>query len=257
MAEWGKMGRWRHQAAAVGFVSVAFLVAACGGEPPRRDPAGQPGLLIGTVRLAGSELPTPTTIANTTDPEACGPEHSLEELVVDAATRGVSNVFAVLRRVAGDADGTAAAVDAPSPTTLLLDNVGCRFVPRAAIVPTGTQLETTNSDEVLHTVHFYGPVEFNLALPLRGVRVSRQLDRPGLYAVRCDVHGWMQALIRVVDDAYFAISNEAGRFEIESIAPGSYVLEVWHERLGTRTVDVEVGTRSAVEVSVDYDSENR
>ncbi|MGQ0732265.1 MAG: hypothetical protein ACT4QD_01270 [Acidobacteriota bacterium] len=36
-----------------------------------------------------------------------------------------------------------------------------------------------------------------MALPIKGIRVTRPLDRTGLVSVKCDIHGWMQAYIRV------------------------------------------------------------
>ncbi len=33
-----------------------------------------------------------------------------------------------------------------------------------------------------------------MSLPLQGMRVSRRLTEEGIYQVKCDVHGWMQAV---------------------------------------------------------------
>lgn len=132
---------------------------------------------------------------------------------------------------------------------LLLDNRGCRFVPHAAALTVGSAIETTSGDPVLHTVHFYGPLEKNLALPFPGARRTFVAERPGLYSVRCDVHGWMRASIRVDPHPFHAVSDAAGSFRIEGVPPGEYTLEAWHERLGTlrRRVRVEAGKTTSVE----------
>jgi len=45
------------------------------------------------VRFIGKELPAPTRIDNTTDPEVCGRGHTLEEIVVSAEDRGVQHAI--------------------------------------------------------------------------------------------------------------------------------------------------------------------
>lgn len=209
--------------------------------------------LSGVVRLQTDSLPEPTQILNTTDPEVCGRLHELADLVVDAETRGVRDVVAILRPLSVR---RATPAGAPQPPPLfLLDNRGCRFVPHGGVVPVGTILEATNSDDVLHTVHLYGPQEKNLALAIKGFRTRLVLEHPGLYLVRCDVHGWMQAFIRVVEEPYYAMSDESGRFRIEGAPPGDYVLELWHERLGTLETTVHIANDQMSTVRIDYSPE--
>lgn len=209
------------------------------------EPAAiSPGALEGRVRLAGEGVPGPTRVANTTDPAVCGEAQSLEDLVVSPGTRGLRHVIVALAYVPPDR-----APPAP-PDTLVLDNRDCRFVPHAAVLTTGSTVVTTNSDPTLHTVHFYGPLRSNIALPVQGMRVTRTVRRPGLLAVRCDVHGWMQAYIRVDDHPFHAVTDGDGRFRIDSIPPGEYTVEFWHERLGRteRSVTIESGVTAKLEV---------
>ena len=98
-------------------------------------------------------------------------------------------------------------------------------------------------------------LEKNLALAIKGFRTRFTLERPGLYLVRCDVHGWMQAFIRVVEEPYYAISDESGRFQIDGAPPGDYTLELWHERLGTRETTVHIGNDQISAVRIDYSPE--
>lgn len=114
----------------------------------------------------------------------------------------------------------------PAPGRLVLENTDRTFVPRVAVVPVGTTLETVNRDAVLHTVHLYGAQESNLALPVEGMRVSTVLNRPGFVQVLCDVHGWMRAWIHVADHTYHAVTDKAGRFRITGLPPGPWELEI-------------------------------
>ena len=58
---------------------------------------------------------------------------------------------------------------------------------------------------------------------------------------KCDVHGWMNAYVGVLDHPYFAVTKTDGMFSIPNLPPGTYTLAAWHERLGTQTQSITVG----------------
>ena len=203
-------------------------------------PAG--GSVQGTVRLAEGIEIEPTHIRNTTDPEICGQGHTLEDLLV-SDTRGLANVIVSVHGVP---------VPVPVPETLTLDNVECRFEPHAAAITAGSTIEAKNSDAVLHTTHLYGPTEINFSLPIEGATASRTLDEPGMYVVKCDVHGWMQAFIRVDAHPFHAVTDSAGRFRIEGLPPGNYTLELWHEKLGPLERDVRIDETTSTSIEIQY-----
>jgi hypothetical protein len=72
---------------------------------------------------------------------------------------------------------------------------------------------------------------------------------------KCDVHGWMAAHVGVVAHPYFAVSDEAGRFEIKDLPPGAYTLEAWHEKFGRTTAQVTVGEKQAQTVAFAFTAE--
>jgi hypothetical protein len=52
----------------------------------------------------------------------------------------------------------------------------------------------------------------------------------------------------VMNHPFFAVSGEDGTFTIRGLPAGTYEIEAWHEKLGTRTVSVTVtenGTATA------------
>ena len=174
------------------------------------------GSVEGTVQLAeGVEL-EPTHIANTTDPEICGEGQTLEDILL-SESKGIENVIVSVR--------DAPAVEIESET-LVLDNVECRFEPHAAAMTAGSTIKARNSDAVLHTTHLYGPAEINISLPIEGASSSRTLDEPGMYVVKCDVHGWMQAFIRVDTHPFHDVTDSDGHFRIEGLPTGNYTLEL-------------------------------
>ncbi len=234
---------------------LIFLAGVSGSlAVPIRPPPGEPepsgenaspalGALDGRVRLAGDALPRPTPVENTTDPANCGQGHTLEDLLVSAESRGLGNVILSL------SDVPAGQIPPFEPTALVFDNVGCRFVPHAAVLTVGSTIEAVNSDSFLHTAHLYGVAEMNIALPHLGSRSARIARTPGMIIVKCDIHAWMQAFIRVDPHPFHAVSDAEGGFRISDIPPGSYVLESWHERLGPlrRPVRIESGKTLTVE----------
>jgi plastocyanin len=234
-------------------VIVALLVTALTGcmrpssGEEQSDPTGlsgpSRGVVEGVVRLRSGTTPEPTAVENTTDPDVCGRHQTLEDLVVSATTGGVAHAIVALE------DVPAEHVPALEPGRLVLDNRQCRFVPHAAVLPAGSTIEAVNSDPVLHTVHLYGPVQVNIALPLEGMRVSHVVERPGLIVVKCDVHGWMQAFVRVDAHPFHAVTDPSGAFRIAGVPPGEYTVSVWHERLGSmeRRVQVRAGETARAE----------
>ena len=154
--------------------------------------------------------------------------HTLEDVLISDRNQGIRNVILALADV--PVDTTRPRV----PGQLLLDNLDCRFSPHVSVLTVGSLFETRNSDPTLHTAHLYGPSEANLARPVQGMTVGRTLDRAGVFIVKCDVHGWMQAFIRVDDHPFHAVTDGSGAFRIADVPAGEYTLEAWHEQLGTR-----------------------
>jgi len=227
-------------------LGVLAMMSCRGSESPRPRALTATGNIEGTVRLLGGELPKATRLQNTTDPEVCSLGHTLEDLVVSTENRGVRYAIAAVRDVPSEATPPF------EPGRLVLNNTECRFSPHAAVMVVGSTLEAVNSDPILHTTHLYGPAELNISLPVKGVRSERRLERTGLYTVRCDVHGWMQAIIRVDPHPFHAVTDESGAFRIDGVPEGRYTIEVWHEKLGSREREVEVEEGTTATVVIEY-----
>jgi hypothetical protein len=56
-----------------------------------------------------------------------------------------------------------------------------------------------------------------------------RFDRPGVVQVFCDIHSHMSAYVLVFSHRFFAVTDEAGRYAIGPVPPGSYTLTVWYE----------------------------
>ena len=202
------------------------------------------GTITGQVKLIGARprAEAPHVGPDTACLELGGAPTAGEDLVLDAEG-AVANAFVYIK------DGLDRRQPFNRPTTAaVLDQRGCRFVPRVLGVQVGQPLEVINSDPTEHDVHAVGlhNAEFNRAQPLQGMRETRVFTAPEVMVrVKCDTHAWMAAYVGVLDHPFYAVTRADGRFDMPDVPPGQYTVEVWHERLGAQTARVRVDTRKA------------
>lgn len=144
----------------------------------------------------------------------------------------------------------------PIPSTpVVLDQQQCRYVPRVVGMQVGQQLVIRNSDPLLHNVRAEGQINqpFDVGTPIQGMEIKRTFStREVMVPFKCNVHQWMNAYVGVLEHPFFAVTDDSGRFSIPQLPPGSYTIEVWHERLGTQTQQVTVAARDAKDVTFTY-----
>jgi plastocyanin len=245
-------GRAVCRALTPGVVLLAAVFAGCGAGDrassahdvvnpgaPRVD-AARTGTLEGVARVHGA-LPRAPSLHMGSDPvclrESRGDRED-DTLVVDAEG-GLRNVFVYVR-----AGLAAYEYDRPHDP-VVLEQRGCRFRPRVLGIMTGAPLELVNGDPTLHNVHAVPAVndEFSVGQTARGTRHTRTFtEREVMVPITCDVHGWMRAYVGVLDHPFFAVTGEGGRFAIEHLPEGTYVVEAWHEVLGTQTAEVSISS---------------
>jgi plastocyanin len=238
---------------------VTFAVAACGGgsEPAQQQaaPAAEtPAVTVdpataatvaGKITLEGTPPANPP-IRMTADP-ACvaankGQNPTAETYVVgDGGTLG--NVFVYVK------SGLTGSF--PTPTTpVVFDQRACRYVPHVFGVQVGQPIEILNSDPTLHNIHALPKTnqEFNTAQPIQGMKTTHTFtvkEATTIVPFKCDVHGWMNASVGVLDHPYFAVTKPDGSFSIPNLPPGTYELAAWHERLGEQTQSITVAAKES------------
>jgi plastocyanin len=181
----------------------------------------------------------------TKDEKICGGPRK-DPLIRLGADKGVQEVAVSLQ---GITKGKAWPAAAPTP---VIDNKDCRFLPHVQVVPAG-KISVLNSDPVLHNTHgFYDKrTAFNLALPNQGQSVDVELQRPGTVRIECDAHGWMLGWVHVVDNPYYAVTDDNGGFEIKDIPPGKYTLVANQEHTGPISMEVEVKAGETVNLPIE------
>ncbi len=245
------------------FVSLLVLsvAVACGGgsdapsesaapaapAAPAFDPATA-GNITGSIMLEGTP-PAAETIRMNSDP-VCAKEATDTETnyYVVGGSGGLGNVFVYVK------EGLTGSFPAASDT-VVLDQKGCRYTPHVFGIQVGQTLQIHNGDPTLHNIHATptANAEFNTGQPIQGMTFDRTFDTAEVMVpFKCDVHGWMNSYVGVVDHPFFAVSGGDGSFDISTLPPGDYVVEAWHEELGTQTQNVTVGEGATADVSFTF-----
>ncbi len=143
----------------------------------------------------------------------------------------------------------------PPDEPAVLSQEGCRYTPHVLGIMVNQKLRIVNGDPTLHNVHCQADKNspFNLGQPLKGMEAVRTFSTPEVMIhFKCDVHKWMSAYIGVLPHPYFGVTGEDGTFALKNLPPGEYVIEAWHEKLGTQSVTVKVSERETKEISFGF-----
>jgi plastocyanin len=250
-------------------VTLAASLAACGGgnketastsatpAAPAGAGAGQKvdpataGDVKGTVTVDGA-VPKNEPIKMNADP-VCVRENKTpqfqETYMVGSDGKLLANVFVYVK------DGLGNYVfDVPTePATI--DQKECRYHPHVFGMRVGQPLQIVNSDPTLHNIHAMpkSNSEFNNGQPIQGMKMTHTFDKQEVMVpFKCDVHGWMNAYVGVVNHPFFAVTDKDGKFELKGLPPGTYTIEAWHEKLGTSTQSVTLGPKDSKEISFTF-----
>ncbi len=244
-------------------IVLLALLAACGGgggeDPAAPAPAssapadpGSLGTVNGKVSLDG-DAPAGDTIQMAADPN-CARLHSspvMTEFVVVGDDGGLANVFVYVK------SGLGYTYPVPSEP-VLIDQTGCLYVPHVIGIQAGQTLQVRNSDETLHNIHAMpkNNKEFNIGQPVKGLTTEKVFANPEVMVpFKCDVHKWMNSYAGVVDHPFYAVTGPDGSFSLEGVPAGDYVVEAWHERLGTKEMNVTVIAEGGVEANFAFTAE--
>jgi plastocyanin len=140
------------------------------------------------------------------------------------------------------------------PVTAEMTLDGRNFTPRVVVVPVGSTVRFPNHDPFNHNVFSVSESNaFDLGLYGRGRAVAHRFRHSGVVRVYCNIHPRMSGFVLVVERMYFTQPSADGTYAIADVAPGSYLLHVWHERAPevTRRITVAAGGLAHVDVTLD------
>jgi len=249
--------------------ALAFTTAACGGgsSSTSTTPAAAPGgaaagggqkvdpattgTVTGSVTLDGT-APKNEAIKMNADPvclrEAKGTQLQ-ETYLVGADGKALANVFVYVK------DGLGNYVFDTPTEPAKIDQKECRYHPHVFGMRVGQPLEILNSDPTLHNIHAMpkNNQEFNNGQPIQGMKMTHTFTaKEVMVPFKCDVHGWMNAYVGVLDHPYYTVTKEDGKFELKDLPAGTYTIEAWHEKLGTQTSSVTIAAKESKDVTFTF-----
>ena len=196
------------------------------------------GSITGTVKYDG-KVPNLRPVRMDADP-GCAKKHASpvkSESLVLGEGNTMGNVFVRVK------SGLAANNHTAPTEPVIIDQKGCRYVPHVVGVMAGQPIKILNSDGLLHNIHALPKINktFNMAMPASRTEAAATFDKEEfMFKIKCDVHPWMGAWVSVMTHPYFAVTAEDGKFTIDNLPPGTYEIEVWHEKLKTKTATVTI-----------------
>jgi plastocyanin len=134
----------------------------------------------------------------------------------------------------------------PQPVSLPTKQVTQKdltFIPSLLPVRVGTKVEFPNLDDTYHNIFSYSSAKrFDLGRyrPDERPIPTEVFDKPGLVILRCDIHEHMRGLILVLNTPYFVMTDTTGRFRLEGLPAGHYILKAWIDSRTTREKPVEL-----------------
>ena len=224
--------------------------ASGGGGAAVENPvdAATAGSIAGSVVFEGT-APSMDAIDMSSE-SVCAAKHASSPMIEEVVVNGngtLANVFVYVK------EGLES-LQFPTPGAVLLDQNGCVYLPHVLGVMAGQDITIKNSDGLLHNINA-SPAEqrgFNTSQPVAMETTRAFGTAEVMVPLRCDVHGWMNAYVGVLDHPYHSVSNGSGAFSLSTLPPGDYVIEAWHERYGTQTQNVTVTTGQTAEVTFTF-----
>ena len=103
------------------------------------------------------------------------------------------------------------------------------FAPFVLAVPKGAVVHFPNLDRTRHHVYSFSEAkQFELKLYVGTTEEPIPFDKPGVVAIGCNIHDYMQAFIYVAKSPYFSMSDAKGKVHLTDIPAGEYQVNLWH-----------------------------
>ena len=119
------------------------------------------------------------------------------------------------------------------PEDVKVSQKGAQFAPRLVIVTVGQGVDFLNDEDRLieHNVFSNSPAKrFDLGLYGPGQSKRVVFDKPGPVHLFCSIHRYMDGVVYVAPTPYTSRVDEKGRYRIENVPPGKWMVKTWQRR---------------------------
>jgi len=188
------------------------------------------GQISGKVTLKGDppDMPKIKAMEAVAQCMALHKDPVYEDSVVVSEKNEIANVIVFIKPAEGKKLG-----GPQKETPAVLDQKGCMYTPHVLAVQSGQPITVKNSDPFLHNVHALciDNAAFNFAQVKPEDKKIEPFKDVETFQIKCDVHPWMKAIVRVFDNPYFGTTDEAGKYTIDTkgLPDGTYTVQAWQE----------------------------
>lgn len=191
--------------------------------------------------------------APTTQPSASTSNASVAGIVKAESEVPLSEMVIYLEPAEG-----AAPIAAPATQpSARVSQKEAQFAPRLLVVTVGQAVEFVNDEDrpIEHNVFSNSPTKkFDLGLYGPGQSKTVTFDKPGPVFLYCSIHRYMDGVVFVSPTPYTSRVSEDGKYKIENVPPGKWVLKTWQRRKRfmekTMPVTVETGKTAAMDMEL-------
>lgn len=134
---------------------------------------------------------------------------------------------------------------------------GARFAPALVIVCAGQSVDFLNDEDrnIEHSVFSNAPPKkFDLGMYPPGQSRTVVFDKPGAVFLYCAIHKYMDGVVYVSPTPYFSRVSADGRYAIEGVPAGNWVLKTWQRRRrfkeDTAPIVVEPGKNQTLDLEL-------
>jgi plastocyanin len=119
----------------------------------------------------------------------------------------------------------------PTPKRVQMVQKDRHFNPHVLAVAVGSTVDFPNRDPYFHNAfsNFSGQT-FDIGLYAPGTSRGKLFKDPGIVRVFCNIHPTMSAIIAVLPNDWYMLTDSSGKFSIPNVPAGDYQLRIFYER---------------------------
>jgi len=128
---------------------------------------------------------------------------------------------------------------------------GFQFMPRLMAVQKGTAVRFPNADDGYHNVFSYSKAKrFDLGRYRKDEKAPVVVfDQAGVIKLFCEIHEHMRSTILVLETPHFQKTGPDGKFKLQKLPAGKFVLKAWIDEKKVYSKDVELKDNETLTVN--------